>query len=308
MRTLIIHNPASGPQVEDIFSFARSALRPDDELVMRATSSADDVVQLARDAADFDAVVASGGDGTVARVAYAIRDLHLPLLVFPSGTANLLANNIGNASEPAALASTLHEGRTARFDMGEISYRDKDGNEHAQGFLTMAGAGFDADIMRGSQGLKPMFGQLSYYLAAFGSTRSPCSHMRLTLDGTPLEADGICVLAGVWGVINPGIELIPGSSPRDGLIDLVIVKAARPTQLVPVMMGAMLGQGLDEASVEVHRVREAVIECDPALPMQFDGEPIDDATTPVTVRVIPGGLTTFVDDISPFGGQSKLKR
>ena len=107
--------------------------------------------------------------------------------------------------------------------------------------------------MRGSQGLKPMFGPAELLPGGLRQhALALLATLRLTLDGTPLEADGICVLAGVWGVINPGIELIPGSSPRDGLIDLVIVKAARPTQLVPVMLGAMLGQGLDEASVEVH--------------------------------------------------------
>lgn len=128
MRTLIIHNPASGPQVGDIFAFARMALRPDDELVIRETSPTGSIETLTADAASFDAVVASGGDGTVARVAYAMRESGTPILVFPSGTANLLSNNIGNVSEPAALAQTLHEGHTVSFDMGELSYVDAQGN------------------------------------------------------------------------------------------------------------------------------------------------------------------------------------
>ena len=300
MRTLIIHNPASGHQGEDIFSFARSALRPSDEIVIRTTSESVDARDLLADAASFDAVVASGGDGTVARVAYAVRDTGVPVLVFPSGTANLLANNIGNAGEPAALAQTMRTGARVSLDMGEISYRDGHGVERSCGFLTMAGAGFDADIMRGSQPLKQTFGQFSYYLAALGSVNSPCSHLTMELDGQHVEADGICVLAGVWGAVDPGIELIPGSDPQDGLIDLVIVKAARPVQLLPVMLGAVFGQGIDESCVEVHRVRQATISCDPPLPMQFDGEVIEGATTPFTVRVIPGGLTTFVDALSPL--------
>lgn len=300
MRTLIIHNPASGHHGEDIFSFMRSALSASDEIVVRATSEELDAQGLVSDAASFDAVVASGGDGTVARVAYAVRDTGVPVLVFPSGTANLLANNIGNAGEPAALAKTLRSGKRVRLDMGELTYRDADGTEHARGFLTMAGAGFDADIMRGSQPLKQTFGQFSYYLAALGSASSPCSHLTMELDGRHVEADGICVLAGVWGAVNAGIEIIPGSNPQDGLIDLVIVKAARPVQLLPVMLGAVFGQGIDESCVEVHRVREATISCDPPLPMQFDGEVIEGATTPFTVRAIPGGLTTFVDALSPL--------
>ena len=301
MRTLIIHNPASGHHGEDVFSFMRSALGTSDEFVVRTTSEGVDTQQLASDAASFDAVVASGGDGTVARVAYAVRDTGVPVLVLPSGTANLLANNIGNACEPAALAQTLRSGTRVLLDMGELSYRDAQGTDRSCGFLTMAGAGFDADIMRGSQPLKQTFGQFSYYLAALGSANSPCSHLTMELDGKPAEADGICVLAGVWGAINPGIEIIPGSNPQDGLIDLVIVKANRPVQLLPVMLGAVLGQGVAEDAVEIHRVRQATISCDPPLPMQFDGEVIEGATTPFTVRALPGGLTTFVDALSPLG-------
>lgn len=302
MRTLIIHNPASGHHGEDIFSFMRSVLGSSDELVVRTTSEETDAQDLVDDAASFDAVVASGGDGTVARVAYAVRDTGVPVLVFPSGTANLLANNIGNACEPAALAQTLRDRRLVHLDMGELTFRDNQGRQRSRGFLTMAGAGFDADIMRGSQPLKQTFGQFSYYLAALGSVQSPCSHLSMELDGQHVEADGICALAGVWGTVNAGLEIIPESNPSDGLIDLMIIKTAKPVQLLPAVVGVVLGQGVDEPYVEVHRVREATICCDPPLPMQFDGEVIEDATTPFTVRAIPGGLTTFVDALSPLAG------
>lgn len=304
MRTLIIHNPASGHHGEDIFSFMRSALDASDEIVVRTTSEEIDAQDLVDDAASFDAVVASGGDGTVARVAYAVRDAGVPVLVFPSGTANLLANNIGNACEPAALAQTLRDRRLVQLDMGELVFHDAQGTRRSRGFLTMAGAGFDADIMRGSQPLKQTFGQFSYYLAALGSIQSPCSHLTMELDGQHVEADGICALAGVWGTVNAGLEIIPESNPSDGLIDLMIIKTAKPVQLLPAMVGVVLGQGVDEPYVEVHRVREATITCDPPLPMQFDGEVIEDATTPFTVRAIPGGLTTFVDALSPLAKQA----
>lgn len=299
MRILVIHNPRSGPKGDDVYSFIRSALTPEDELVMRLVGDGHDVADLTSDAMAFDAVVASGGDGTVARVAYVVRDAGVPVLVFPSGTANLLANNIGNAQEPAALAATLRAGRTATFDMGELTYADAQGRTHSSGFLTMAGAGYDASIMRGSEDLKPLFGQLSYYLAALGNAQAKSSHFTLTLDGKVIEADGISVLVGVWGTIGPTMQIIEGSNPEDGLLDVAIVKAQSPIEALPAAISAALGQGAGTI-VETHHVREAIIACDPPLPMQFDGEVVQDATTPFTVRVLPGALTTFVDKLSPY--------
>ena len=304
MRILIIHNPFSGPKGDDIYSFVRSALRPGDELVMRLTSAEHSTAELTADAASFDAVVASGGDGTVARVSYAVRESGTPVLVFPSGTANLLANNIGNATEPAALAATLRAGRTVRLDMGEMSYADTAGVRHAEGFLTIAGAGYDASIMRGSQDLKPLFGQLSYYLAAIGSAQAKSSHFRLVLDGAPLEADGICVLVGIWGSVSPTMQIIEGADPADGLLDVAVVRAEHPIEVLPAAISAALGQGVGSA-VEVHRAREVTVECYPPMPMQFDGEAIEGATTPFTARVLPGALTTFVDKLSPLAPLAK---
>lgn len=299
MRALVIHNPVSGPKSGDVFDFVRSALRPGDEFDVRASRSGDDIAALAATAAGYDVVVASGGDGTVARAAYAMRGTGVPLVVFPSGTANLLANNLGSATESAAIANSLREGRLVTLDMGEIEYEGADG-PRKNGFLTMAGAGFDASIMKGSQDLKPVFGQLSYYLSAFGNPHPTVAHLTMELDGDHVEADGICVLVGVWGNVSPNFPLIPDSSPRDGLLDVAIVKTDNAIPLIPTVVGSLLGQGINDPAIEIRHVHEVTLACDPPLPMQFDGEVITDGTTPFTMRAIPGGVTTVVDKLSPL--------
>ena len=112
MRCLIIHNPASGPRSDEIFDFARALSEAGDEVCLRFIGDGMEPHQAAEDVSAFDRVVVSGGDGTVSNVLDHIRDSHVPTLVFPSGTANLFFNNIGNAPEPAALAKACREGRT----------------------------------------------------------------------------------------------------------------------------------------------------------------------------------------------------
>ena len=101
MRCLIIHNPASGPRSDEIFDLARALSQAGDEVTMRFIGDGMEPEDAAADVREFDRVVVSGGDGTVSNVLDHIRDSHVPTLVFPSGTANLFFNNIGNAPEPA---------------------------------------------------------------------------------------------------------------------------------------------------------------------------------------------------------------
>lgn len=302
MRILIAHNPASGPRSDEIYAFERALIRPGDEVVMRALGDGATTESQVRDAASFDAVVASGGDGTVADVAYAIRGTGVPMLVFPSGTANLLANNIDNAFDPPALAATLREGKRVRLDMCELEYSDGDGSVQKRGFLTMAGAGYDASIMQGSAALKAMFGQLSYYLAALGNLDPGTSHFKIAVDGEQIEADGICVLVANWAHVTQALEFIPGSSPTDGLLDVAILTVRNSVELLPAAIGSVFSHGNEAAypNVSFRHARSIEVECDPALPMQYDGEVVDGAHSFFAARVIPGGLTTMVDANSPL--------
>ena len=302
MRTLIIHNPMSGLRTDDIFAFQRALLEPGDEAVMRITQPHTNPAFLVSDASQFDAVVVSGGDGTIADVAYAMHKLDIPLLIFPSGTANLLANNIGNASEPLALANTLRHGQRVDIDMCEFTYTNRDGEECHHGFLSMAGAGYDANLMQGSAGLKQFFGQFSYYLAALGNLDPGVSHMKLTIDDQVIEAEGICVLVGNWAVVNQTMEIIPASTPLDGLLDVAVVTAKHSVELLPTVISSLFSHGDESrfANVTLYRAHEVTVECEPEFPLQYDGEVVVDATTPFSARVLPGGLHTVVDSFSPL--------
>lgn len=302
MRTLIIHNTASGPRSDDIFAFQRALIHPGDEVVMRALQPGSSVSELVRDAERFDAVVASGGDGTVGAVAYAVRGTDVPVLAFPSGTANLFANNLGSAGDPPALAQTLRNGIHVHLDICEFEYVDDTGTVQRHGFLNMAGAGYDASIMQGSTPLKSLFGQFSYYLAALGNLDPGTARMTMSIDGEEYEAEGICVLVANWAAVNQNLTFIPGSSPDDGLLDIAVVTARNSVQLIPAVFGSVFSPGNEHGypKVAFHHAHEITVECDPPFPMQYDGEVVENATTPFRARVLPGALHTIVDSLSPF--------
>ena len=142
MKLLIINNLASGYGEGAVYDFIRSLARDGDEVCVRSTDGTPDLRGMLDDASSFDAVVASGGDGTVATVSYLLAGTGIPILPFPAGTANLLALNLASPNEPHALAKILRAGATLDFDLGEIEVQGQ-----RFGFGIMAGAGYDALIM-----------------------------------------------------------------------------------------------------------------------------------------------------------------
>ncbi|MCI6844563.1 MAG: diacylglycerol kinase, partial [Coriobacteriaceae bacterium] len=99
MRSVIIHNPLSGFGSDAIFEFERALVHAGDECTFRALAPDFAPRDVIGDVDDVDVCVLSGGDGSVAGLLYALRNRAVPICVFPSGTANLLFANIGNAPE-----------------------------------------------------------------------------------------------------------------------------------------------------------------------------------------------------------------
>lgn len=295
MKVLIINNLASGYREGSIYDFMRSLIGDGDEVCIRSTDGTTSVSSLLVDAADFDAVVASGGDGTVATVAYCLRDSGVPVLPFPAGTANLLSLNLMSPNEPHALAKMVKKGLTLDFDLGEIE------TEKASfGFAIMAGAGYDAVIMKEAATHKLLWGPMAYVSAALAHIDPQYSHISITLDGgETIETDGIGVLVTNFSKIQFDIPITHENQPRDGYLGIVVLKSKNAIGLLPALFSAILdrdGKFPDRSNaLEIYNAREAHVVADPPLEIQYDGEPTG-ITTPFTGRILPSACKMFVSD------------
>lgn len=272
MRLLIINNLSAGNSGADIYTFCRALAQDGDEVVLRSTSGHTPIESLLDDATAFDAVVASGGDGTCATVAMHLADTGMPMLPFPSGTANLLAGNLDEPIEPHALAALVRKGYTIDVDLGEI---EVGGCTH--GFMLMAGTGYDAKLIDDAIDLKPTLGERAYFAAAVGNLRTPVADFDLVLDGEKVHTQGVCALLVNFGRIQFNLSVTPGNNPVDGMLELAIIKSATPASLVPSVITAILERDLgtlnDRGSgIELYRAHEIEIASSPSLPVQYDGE------------------------------------
>lgn len=283
MKLLIVINTSAGHGESAIYDFMRQALLDGDQACVRYTDGTTEPSDLVEDAGDFDAVVVSGGDGTIASISFKLAYTGIPILPFPAGTANLLATNLLSPYEPRSLAQMVRDMNTYDFDLGEI---EVDGQTF--GFAIMAGAGYDATIMHEAVPAKKRLGAAAYFQAAFANAKPKKSKITLKVDGRTFETEGLGVILVNFAKIQFDIPITHEASPRDGAFDIAILKAESAIGLIPAIIAATLdrdgGMPTRTDSIEVLRGREVEVSADPPLNMQYDGEPIH-TTTPFKAKV-----------------------
>ena len=99
-----------------------------------------------------DLVCALGGDGTVRAVAKGLIGGEVPMALLPAGTGNLLARNLdlpSDSMEKALLVALTGQNKT--IDVGQVVIdRGESAESVTDQFLVMAGLGFDATVMAGT--------------------------------------------------------------------------------------------------------------------------------------------------------------
>ena len=304
MRALVIHNPRSGFGSDAVFQFERALLQGGDECLTRVLDEDFDPAVACAGADAFDVVVLSGGDGTISTLLHELRDADVPTCVFPSGTANLLCANIGNAPEPSALARACRIGKTARLDIGEISWTTVDSEAGRRGFALMSGTGFDAQLMQAALPNKAVMGQAAYFAAALSSPRPTVGRFTITVDGETVEREGITCLVANNAMIQGDIEIVPDCRMDDGLLDVIVVETSDAAQLLkPLAFGLVdrSGHAIGRPHIESLRGREIRIECSTAMPLEVDGEVMPGLVSAYEARALPGAARIVVDPMSPYG-------
>ena len=295
MRALVVDNLVSGPRTGSVHDFCRKFAQDGDEITLRSTDGKTLIEGMLHDAADYDLVVAAGGDATISTVAYELRNTDIPLLPFPAGTANLLATNLGTPEEPHALARIARTLKTDYFDIGELVFNQGEVRV-SRGFDVIAGAGYDAAIMRRAERLKDRIGSMAYFAAAISEQNPKVANFSVTLDDEVLKIEGIAVLVVNFAQIFPDLSIIHGNDAKDGLFEVVVIKKQHAVELLPALFAAFLdamGNFPDRADAfEVRRSAHVLVESDPLLEIQFDGD-TPAATTPFEAHILPAA-TRFI--------------
>jgi diacylglycerol kinase (ATP) len=245
-------------------------------------------------AAGADLVFVWGGDGTVQRCIDAMPDAgrrsdSVPLAIVPAGTANLLATNLGIPIHDirGAVHVGLHGTRRA-IDAGVLN---------GERFAVMAGAGFDAQLLRDAdRGLKGRFGRLAYVWTGARNTGAARVGTRVSLDGKKwFTGKAACVLVGNVGTLIGGLHAFPDARPDDGELEVGVVTAAGPLQWGRALARAVTGNAAGSPFVETARASKIDVRLDRPVPYELDGG-VRGASRRLRIDVQPAAVTVCVPE------------
>jgi diacylglycerol kinase family enzyme len=127
---------------------------------------------------------------------------------------------------------------------------------------------------------------------ATGITRA---RVRLETDAGVHEAGAASVLVANCAMLIPFMPpLAEYIAPDDGVLDVLVLDASTLPGAARLAWRLLLRRHGPELGITLLRARRLRLESDPALPVQADGEAC--GHTPLTVELVPKGLTVLVPD------------
>ncbi len=234
-------------------------------------------------AARADRLLVAGGDGTLHFVVNALT-APPPIVVLPSGTANLLARRFHLPGRPATLARLALSPRTTAVDLARVRHLDPEGRPRECRSFLCAGFGYDGEIVRqvhqgrtGPIRMRDYLGPLAEVMRGYHPTPQ-----EVVVDGRD-EGAWVFGLASGLGVYGPGWWRLGPSRPDDGRWELHLfprLTFGRFVRLVLAATGAALAR-LPE--VQRRRFRSLHVSGPRPTPLEVDGDWV--GTTPLDLEL-----------------------
>jgi YegS/Rv2252/BmrU family lipid kinase len=286
----VVVNPisGSGPRDRALAEFTAALEKGGASVRVRPTGAPGDGAVIAREesAAGTDVVVAAGGDGTVNDVATGLAAAGAgaaALAIFPRGTSNLVARDLGLPFRARDNARLVLTGATVPMDLGAANGRP---------FVACVGVGWDAHVVK-------LLSKARTGHIRFGTWVKPIAQALLEYEFEPLRVvaeDGRTAEGALAIVFNtrPYAALftpVPGARRDDGLLDVLVLAKGGLADLPRWAWKGHAGTLDRDRSATVLRSTRFRIESAKPLPVQIDGDvggetPLDILVRPAAIRVI----------------------
>lgn len=277
-KLLLIVNPCSGKKkanraLTDIIGVFNRGGFDVSAYMTAARGDATEVV--AARAADFDAVVCVGGDGTFNEVITGLRTAgsSTPVGYIPAGSTNDFANSLKLSKSLIEAAQDIVDGTPRPLDIGKF-------NDRYFSYIASFGA-FTRASYATSQSLKNMLGHFAYLLSGVKEAAAIRSkHLRVTLaDGTQYEDDyifgGVSNSTSVAGVLTLKEDMVDMS---DGLFELLLIRKPRNPVELTGCVHALLSQKYDTPMLTLAATNRVEVEAPADMDWTLDGEKAEGTT------------------------------
>lgn len=270
-KMLFLYNPKSGKtqirtklaEVVEIFSNA------DYEVTIHPTKAKLDAYnKIKKDAAKYDIVVCSGGDGTLDEVVRAMmkKSTKCPIGYIPSGSTNDFANSMKIPKNIKKAAEEIVDGKLYSCDVGRF-------NE--DNFIYIAAFGLFTDVSyETNQEAKNVLGHLAYVLEGVKRLSMIQSYrMRIEYENKFIEDDFI------FGMVTNslsvgGFKRITGKNVEmdDGKFEVTLIKKPENPIEFNRLMAALVNRDIDTKSMYCFKTSKIRFFSKGMIPWTLDGE------------------------------------
>lgn len=316
---IIIYNPISGRparRAEDVRKMVELLASRGIKVVARATSGPDDASQIAHSAvaSGADIIISYGGDGTLNEVIQGMAGSQTALAVWPGGTANVVARDLGVPLAIPELADMIAAGKTRRIALGLAQSTDAEKHisrgaqvnsspllgpsapqardQFRRYFVMMAGIGLDASIARSvNKKLKRRTGEFAYWMSGI-------RHLFLwRAEPFTIDVDGRCyegafALVGNGKGYGGGMIMTPGARLEEPLFEVYILPPLANNLAYLRALGACLRGKPEVAGVSLVKGKHIKANSAREPWVEADGEII--GQLPMTFDIVPDALSVIV--------------
>lgn len=294
-RAVLIYNPRAGSHADParhVEAFCAGARAAGVEVSANPTAGPDDASRLAREATAGGAtdVVVRGGDGTVHEAIQGLAGTRARVLVWPAGTANVLAKQLELPRDAAEAAGVLARGRTRRITLGAAT-SERTGKRRY--FFMMAGVGLDASVVRSVRPrLKRRVGEAAFWYAGLAHLAHWVPReFTVEVGEERLSATYAAVGKAPW--YGGGLAITPRARLDSDEFEVCVIDTRSRLRYLRLLAHAMRGGAPEEGTRGLAFRRAARLRCEgDGVYVQADGELIGEL--PMTFEVVHEGLEVII--------------
>ncbi|MBI9034907.1 MAG: diacylglycerol kinase family lipid kinase [Bacteroidales bacterium] len=266
-RSLFILNPISGTRLKKVLKKIMIHKIKNSEMIDIAyTEYGGHATQIIKEQIDhYDIFVAVGGDGTVNEVATALIGTDKKLAIYPTGSGNGFAREMGFKPRIKSLINKINTANAQTIDTLNIN---------GTNCINVAGIGFDAYVAHQFSKAKHR-GLIRYALISLKALFTyKAMKVNIHVNDEIIEENIFMLSIANTRQFGNNALIAPQANPSDGLFDLAIIKPFPKIMLIPFGIRLFMGSLKNSKYIKYIKTSVAIIECENDPLGHIDGEAV----------------------------------
>jgi len=303
MKALLLINPNSGPKsIRKEIDQAEKLLIENGyeikKIISRSSNEARNAVQKAI-LQNFDLIIVAGGDGTINTVSNVLANTNICLAIIPTGTANVLANELKIPTRKLFKSNYIHnatkliiENKQKVIDLGKVSFK----NGESKYFVMWCGIGLDA-MLTGAKKIPPekragrIFNYLKWVFDIFKiSLKFSGSKISYKIDNKSHSENALQLLISNGSIYANYFKTSDDAKIDDSVLEYMIIKNRNKLSLAFLIIKSIFSKKL--YSDLNGKLKSIYIDSQVPLPIHVDAEKY--GNTPIKIEIIPKSLGVIV--------------